>query len=181
VFLHPFDLAFGDVSRGIRSVGVDLVMYPDDVEEITVLCSKLQTEANAKSVFLVDKNGQLIAAQGDTQTVDTTSLASLTAGNIAATAGLAKLLGETEFSVLFGEGTRDKLHISLVGGRGILVVVFDDRTSLGLVRLRVKKSSELLAEVFDRVHSRSERAMSEGGPDSPFVEITDDDIDNLFQ
>jgi predicted regulator of Ras-like GTPase activity (Roadblock/LC7/MglB family) len=162
-------------------VAVDMVMYPDDVEEITVLCQKLQTEANAKSVFLVDKNGQLIAAQGDTQAVDTTSLASLTAGNIAATAGLAKLLGETEFSVLFGEGTRDKLHISLVGGRGILVVVFDDRTSLGLVRLRVKKSSEVLNEVFDRVQKRSDRAMADGHSDSPFQEITDDDIDSLFQ
>jgi len=37
-------------------------------------------------VFLVDKNGQLIASAGETRDIDTTSLASLTAGNIAATA-----------------------------------------------------------------------------------------------
>ncbi len=156
----------------------DLVMYPEDIESITGIIAKLQADANAKSVFLVDKNGQLIAAQGDTHKVDTTSLASLTAGNIAATGGLAKLLGEQEFTVLFHEGANDKLHISLVGGRGILVVVFDDRTSLGLVRLRVKKVSEQLADVFERVQQRSERAIGEDS--SPFVEITDDDIDRLF-
>jgi len=63
----------------------------------------------------------------------------LTAGNIAATGGLAKLIGEREFSILFHEGERDNLHISIVGQRVILVVIFDQKSSLGLVRLRVKE------------------------------------------
>jgi len=37
--------------------------------------------ANAKVTFLVDKNGQLIASFGETQNLDTTSLASLTPEN----------------------------------------------------------------------------------------------------
>ena len=90
-------------------------------------------------VFLVDKNGQQIAYNGDINNLDTTSLASLTAGNVAATDGLARLIGEKEFSVLFHEGERDNIHISIVGKRVILVVIFDERSSLGLVRLRVKK------------------------------------------
>ncbi len=61
------------------------------------------------------------------------------AGKIAATGGLAKLIGEKEFSTLFHEGVRDKLHISIVASRVILVVIFDSRSRLGLVRLRVKK------------------------------------------
>ena len=47
-----------------------------------------------------------------------------TAGNVAATDGLAKLIGEKEFSILFHEGERDNIHISLVAQRVILVVIF---------------------------------------------------------
>ena len=90
---------------------------------------KLRTDANAKVVFLVDKNGQQIAAHGDIENLDTTSLASLTAGNVAATDGLAQLIGEKEFSILFHEGEKDNIHISIVAQRVILVVIFDERSS----------------------------------------------------
>jgi len=153
-------------------------MYEEEFHQITQILEKLVKDANSKVVFLVDKNGQLIAAEGATENLDTTSLASLTAGNIAATGGLAKLLGEKEFSILFHEGERDNLHISIVGMRVILVVIFDNRSSLGLVRLRVKKSSEELGRIFDNLMKKAE-AEATGGS-SPFAEITDDDIDNLF-
>src|SRR6202048_4345460 len=101
-----------------------MVMYDEEFQQISGVCERLAREANAKIVFLVDKNGQLIASVGATETLDTPSLASLTAGNIAATGGLAKLIGEKEFSILFHEGERDNLHISIIGGGGGLVVVF---------------------------------------------------------
>ncbi len=159
-----------------------LVMYDEEYQRILVLLEKLLRESNSKVIFLVDKNGQLIAASGETANLDTTSLASLTAGNIAATGGLAKLIGEKEFSILFHEGEKDNIHISIVGGRVILVVIFDQRSSLGLVRLRVKKASNDLGAVFDDLANKSEAetASAGGGTASPFAEITDDDIDNLF-
>lgn len=153
-----------------------LVMYEEEFQKISAVCDRLTRDANAKVVFLVDKNGQLIAATGQTQDLDTTSLASLTAGNIAATGGLAKLIGEKEFSILFHEGEKDNLHISIVAQRVILVVIFDNRTSLGLVRLRVKKASEELTRIFEALLQKVEAP----GAGSPFAEITDDDIDNLF-
>src|SRR4030043_153108 len=119
-----------------------MIMYEEEFHQISAILEKLTKDANGKVVFLVDKNGQLIAAAGEYENLDTTSLAPLTAGNIGATGGLAKLLGEKEFSILFHEGERDNLHISIVGMRVILVVIFDARSSLGLVRLRVKKASE---------------------------------------
>ena len=133
-------------------------------------------------VFLVDKNGQQIAAHGDIENLDTTSLASLTAGNVAATDGLAKLIGEKEFSILFHEGEKDNIHISIVAQRVILVVIFDERSSLGLVRLRVKKASQELNDVFARIMKKVEKEKAQAGAafESPFAEITDEDIDNLF-
>jgi predicted regulator of Ras-like GTPase activity (Roadblock/LC7/MglB family) len=157
-----------------------MVMYEEEFQEINVVIERLLQEANAKVIFLVDKNGQLISGVGDTERFDTTSLASLTAGNIAATGGLAKLIGEKEFSILFHEGEKDNLHISIVGGRVILVVLFDSRSSLGLVRLRVKKSSDELSAIFEKLVKKAEDKEKRGSSDFPFAEITDDDIDNLF-
>jgi len=161
--------------------GPDLVMYEEEYRLIDEELQRLHTQSNAKVVFLVDKNGQLIANVGETKGLDTTSLASLTAGNIAATGGMAKLLGEKEFSILFHEGERDNIHISIIGQRVILVVIFDQRSSLGLVRLRVKKSSETLAKIFLTIEEKSEKDRAKGqAAGSPFAEITDEDIDNLF-
>ncbi len=159
-------------------LGPNLVMYEEEFERINNILSRLWVDANAKIVFLVDKNGQQIAAKGDLEKVDTTSLASLTAGNVAATDGLARLIGEKEFSILFHEGERDNIHISIVGQRLILVVIFDERSSLGLVRLRVRKAAQELEEVLNAMANKA--AQQGQAPVSPFAEITDEDIDNLF-
>jgi len=155
-----------------------LVMFEEEFKQITSVIERLLKEANAKVVFLVDKDGQLIAASGETGDMDTTSLASLTAGNIAATGGLAKLIGEREFSILFHEGERDNLHISIVGQRVILVVIFDQRSSLGLVRLRVKKASDELGVILQKLLKRVETKPT--AQENLLAEITDGDIDKLF-
>ena len=161
----------------------DIVMYEEEFNQIKQVISKLRVDANAKVVFLVDKNGQQIAAHGDIENLDTTSLASLTAGNVAATDGLARLIGEKEFSILFHEGEKDNIHISIVAQRVILVVIFDDRSSLGLVRLRVRRASADLERIFEEIVLKVERekaAQALDSYESPFAEITDEDIDRLF-
>lgn len=76
-------------------VNPQMVMYEEEFNQIQVVVDRLVKEANARVVFIVDKNGQLIAAAGDIDNIDTTSLASLTAGNIAATGGIADTSGRT--------------------------------------------------------------------------------------
>jgi len=160
-------------------VDVGLVMYEEEFERIRQILDRLRVDARAKIVFLIDKNGQQIGGAGEIDQVDTTSLASLTAGNVAATDGLAKLIGEKEFSILFHEGKKDNIHISIVGQRLILVVIFDERSSLGLVRLRVRKAA---AEIERVLEDMTEKARQVGSEEvvSPFAEITDEDIDALF-
>jgi len=156
-----------------------LVMYDEDFRRILAVSQRLVQDANAKGVFVVDRNGQLIGEAGELRGIDTTSLASLTAGCIAATGGLAKIVGEDEFPVHFHQGQRDNLHMTLVAHRIILVVIFDDRSSLGLVRLRVKKAGAELAKIFEEIQKKTEQENA-GGGGTPFSEITDEDIDNLF-
>ena len=157
-----------------------LVMYDEDFRKVLAVTQRLVKDSNAKGVFVVDRNGQLISEAGELRGIDTTSLASLTAGSVAATGGLAKIVGEEEFPVHFHQGQRDNLHITLIAGRIILVVVFDDRSSLGLVRLRVKKAGAQLGKVFEEIQKKSEQTQAGGGASTPFAEITDEDIDNLF-
>jgi len=160
----------------------NLIILDEDFRRISACLSRLNQEARSKAVFLIDKNGQLISSHGETAGLDLTSLASLTAGNIAATGGLAQLLGEKEFSILFHEGERDNLHISIVAQRVILVVIFDSRSSLGLVRLRVKKASEDLVRIFADVMKKLDQEAGKARAifTTQFAEITDEDIDNLF-
>lgn len=159
-------------------MSADFVLYEEEFKHLEEALRRLRQEANAKAVFLIDKNGQQIAAAGEIEQFDTTSLASLTAGNVAGTDGLAKLIGEREFSVLFHEGQQDHIHLSIAAKRAILVVIFDDRSSLGLVRLRVKRAHTDLERIFEAMLAKSREAGDT--PAGLFSEITDADIDALF-
>ena len=157
-----------------------VVMYEEEYGQLKHVITRLCADANAKFVFLVDKNGQQIAAHGEMLNLDTTSLASLTAGNVAATDGLAHLIGEQGFPVLSHEGERESIHISVIG-RVILVVIFDERSSLGLVRLRVKRATAEMNLIFEAIDTKVTRERDVGFDiDSPFAEITEEDIDALF-
>lgn len=145
--------------------------------QIKALLAKLRLDAAARLVVLVEKDGQQIAVHGELGELDTTSLASLVAGNVAATGGMAKLIGEKEFPTLSHEGDRESIHISVIG-RVLLVVVFDQRSSLGLVKLRSKQVSHELAAAFAEVERESQ--ISLGATGLPFSEITDEEIDSLF-
>ena len=160
----------------------DTVMYEEEFRQIQEVLGRLRQESNARAAFLIDRNGQQIAANGENlESMDSTSLASLTAGNVASTDALAKLIGEQEFSILFHEGEKDNLHISIVGGKIIMVILFDERSSLGLVRLRVRKATAELSAVFESINRKQEEDRAKGGTaESPFAEITDADIDSLF-
>ncbi len=155
-----------------------LVMLDEEYKETGRILDKLLEEAIARVVFLVDKDGQLVASCGDEEGIDSTSLASLTAGNIAATGGLAKLLGQKEFSILFHQGEKENIHISLIGDRMILVVIFDTQSTLGLVRLRAKKAGEELNEIFQRLLNKAKS--SAVSSDALLSDITDEDIERLF-
>jgi predicted regulator of Ras-like GTPase activity (Roadblock/LC7/MglB family) len=152
-------------------------MHEQQFQQLRLILGKLRLESFSRVVFLVDKNGQQIATHGDVGDLDTTSLASLAAGNVAATGGMARLIGEKEFPTLSHEGERESIHICIIG-RVLLVVVFDERSSLGLVKLRVKQASRDLSSLFDELERLNvERRERE---ESLFAEITDDDIDSLF-
>jgi predicted regulator of Ras-like GTPase activity (Roadblock/LC7/MglB family) len=153
-------------------------IHDEELRSIHAVLDRLVADSNSRSAYIVDKAGQLISQAGDTENVDGLSLASLAAGCVAATGGLAQLFGEEEFPSHFHQGRHDNLHISLVGPRMILLLVFDESSSLGLVRLRVKKAGGQLARIFEEAQKRAEAEATQN--ENPLANITDEDIDQLF-
>ena len=153
-----------------------LVMREQRYHQIKAVLARLRLDAAARVVVLVEKDGQQLAVHGELGDLDTTSLASLAAGNVAATGGMAQLIGEKEFPTLSHEGERESIHISVIG-RVLLVVVFDERSSLGLVKLRSKQVSQEIAAAFAEMERESQDSLNNA---PGFAEITDDEIDSLF-
>ncbi len=154
-----------------------VIINEQNFQRIKTLLEKLCVEAAARVVFLVDRDGQPIAFHGDIGDMDTTSFSSLAAGNVAATSSMAKLIGEEEFPGVVHEGERESIFISVIG-RSLLAVVFDERSTLGLVKLRTKKASFSVAAILkDIAEESANQALNET---SFFAEVTDEDIDSLF-
>jgi predicted regulator of Ras-like GTPase activity (Roadblock/LC7/MglB family) len=154
-----------------------IIIHEHQFQKIKSVLARLGIESVARVVFLVDRDGQPIAFHGDIGDMDTTSFSSLAAGNVAATTSMAKLIGEDVFPAVVHEGERESIFISVIG-RSLLVVVFDERSTLGLVKLRTKKASHEVASIFEAIQNDS--AKSRLDENSFFAEITDEDIDSLF-
>jgi predicted regulator of Ras-like GTPase activity (Roadblock/LC7/MglB family) len=158
-------------------VETTIIIHEQQFQRIKNVLARLCVECAARVVFLVDRDGQPIAFHGDIGDMDTTSFSSLAAGNVAATTSMAKLIGEDVFPAVVHEGERESIFISVIG-RSLLVVVFDERSTLGLVKLRTKKASHEVASILEAIQNDSANERLDAN--SFFAEITDEDIDSLF-
>ena len=150
----------------------------DDYGAITQSLQRFLFDTNARCALLVDRTGQLVATVGEQPTFDPTAFATLTAADFSANDQLAKLIGETDFNTLFHQGEKESMYLADVARRVILVVLFDNRTTLGLVRLKMKATVDELAKLFEQVFQRG----SSGQPQQPNILAgADDEIDKLFQ
>ena len=150
----------------------------DDFGAITALLQRFLYDSNARTALLVDRTGQLVATVGEQPTFDPTAFATLTAADFSANDQLAKLIGETDFNSLFHQGEKESMYLADIARRVILVVLFDNRTTLGLVRLKMKQTVDELAKLFEQVFSR---AQSQQGTQQNILAGADDEIDKLFQ
>ncbi len=156
-----------------------LSFYKEDIERIDKLLSEFLRLSGAKSALLIDKEGHMVTKRGEVRTVDMDTISALVAGSFAATKEMARLLGEEEFSALFHQGERDNIQLSLVGDRTLLTILFDERTTVGMVRLYANETSKKLATIYKQV---SERVVMDGDPelDADYGDKTKRKLENLF-
>lgn len=150
-----------------------------DLDHIESLLGAFQREVRARSVLLVDRTGRLISAHGDAIGFDQIAFASLTAADFAASDQLAVLLGEEEFSSLYHHGDRQSMYLADVSGYAILASLFDQRATLGMVRIKTRSAVARLVRLFDE--------MAERGPTGSIMQMevgwtqdAENEIDRLF-
>jgi predicted regulator of Ras-like GTPase activity (Roadblock/LC7/MglB family) len=133
---------------------MNIIITDKDMKKINYCLNKMVASSMAHSVLLIDRSGQLIAHFGNTPEIDILSLSALTAANFGATAEIARMLGEEEFTLLFHKGRSENVYFSAIGEHVIMVTLFDDKTSLGLIRLQINKIidelSVILSSIFEK-------------------------------
>jgi len=125
-----------------------------DVAKIQTILERLLADTGCAAVVLSSRDGASLAAAGAARALDMVSMAALAAGGFSSTAPLAHLLGEREFSVLIHEGVRQSLHVSAVDEATILVAVFDERTTVGMVRVFAREAATKLAAILSETRAR---------------------------
>jgi len=133
---------------------MNIVITQRDLEKIDFCLNKMVSSSLAQSVLLIDRSGQLIAHHGNAPAIDMSSLSALTAANFGATAEIAKILGEEEFTLLFHKGRSENVYFSAIGEHVILVTLFDDRTSLGVIRLQINKIIDELSKILSTIFEK---------------------------
>ncbi len=160
-----------------------IVLHEAEYHRLKSILARTQKDLRADLVLLIDRSGQQIASQGSGVAIDLTALASLAAANIAATNGLAQVVGEPAFSTLYHQGTRRSVHILDVARSLSLVLVFDQGLAPGMVRWKVRRAAVCLDEIF----SGLQKKMAPGGNTKDSAEaslsrlFSDEELDALFE
>ena len=155
-----------------------LVFYEQDVGEINKILTDFLDRSQSKCALLIDKEGHLVTRKGFTKSFNTDSIAALVAGSFAATKQVAQLLGETEFSVIFHQGKNENIYIGLVAERALVVIIFDDRTTLGMVRLYAEELMQKLTEAMSASIERNKNKSST--MDDGYGQAAEQALDDFF-
>ena len=116
---------------------MNFILKEELIEDLVKLLERLVKEGGATYALLADMAGNLICEAGNIS-LDTTSLAVLSATNFAATREIARLMGEEEFSLLFHRGQVENIHFTHITPEVLLIVLFKRSVSAGLLRLKVE-------------------------------------------
>jgi predicted regulator of Ras-like GTPase activity (Roadblock/LC7/MglB family) len=132
----------------------DLVIHEGDATKINAVLTTFLGESGATEALLIDRSGQLLAATGSNRALDTASISALAAGAFSSTGALAQLLGETEFTVLFHQGNKESMHVSTVDDHAILLAIFSEKTTVGMVRLFAKEAATAIGQILTESRAR---------------------------
>jgi len=157
---------------GIRS------FHPDDLRRLDQILGSYVRDTSARCAVLMDRTGRLLTTAGETAGIDGVTFASLAAADFSASDQLAMILGEDEFTTLFHQGDRLSMYLAAVGGQAILATLFDQRTTLGMVRLRLRAAEPQFGALFAEIAARDATPGAALEPD--WADEAADQVDRLF-
>lgn len=126
------------------------------------------SNSEASAVMLCDRGGNVLVHSGDTVVESADLISALVAGAFAATKQLAAVLGEDEFAAIFHQGKNTSIFISAVGDEVLLLALFDNNTTAGLVKMYAVNAINKIRGVFTDLEE-SGRTMESDDPTASFV------------
>ena len=125
------------------------VVSQEQLEQIDKILNEKLIRIGVDCVIIIDMAGNIITAKENGKTkYDVYSFAALAAGNFATVDAMAKLVGETEFSLLFHKGTECTIHFSKIDDELLLITMFGKTISLGYLRLNVVEAIEEIRKLW---------------------------------
>lgn len=138
----------------------NLVLTEDGIRAINNTLGNLVMDSGAKAALLLEKSGQLIAAQGETNAMDTMSLSALITGSFGSNKAIANLVGENEFQKMFQQGQNSSIFMAQLGTHDLIAVIFSNQVNIGKIKFKVEQVLETL--------NQQMQAMYNSTPEAPF-------------
>ncbi len=171
----------GDASFNVSDeISPSFTLSIKQAEAIDACLERMAYESEASCIILADVTGQLISERGKTLGVNTQVLSALAAGELSATQEMARMVGEqARFNLLLHEGENRSVYLSPVGHKMLLIIVFDQRTPIGLVRIILKNAVEELGPILEwpKAQSGNEEAEVRSTLDDEFAQQLEDEFD----
>ncbi|MFN3265821.1 MAG: roadblock/LC7 domain-containing protein [Deinococcales bacterium] len=158
-----------------------VALYGESYNQVSATLDEMLNKAHVRYAMLVDRRGFVLAhkeALWAPKPPALDSIATLIAGNAAATSALAKLLGERHFNELVHQGERIGLYVEEVQTEALLVIIFDETAPIGRVKLYAKNAIKEISEVIDRLEPAPEISMNLG---ADFASSAGALLDDLFK
>jgi len=125
----------------------DLAFTERAAAKASRICENFLKQSRAKCVLLIGRDGALLSKHGFTHNLDGQAAAALASACYASTEALAELVGAPGFRMFYQQGASQHLQIHCVGDVALMLVVFDERTNAGLVRLIGDAAASRLARL----------------------------------
>ncbi len=127
---------------------MNLVLTKNDIGKLEEIISDQLLDSGAEHVLVADLSGNLIMERGSLEMDDVFSLAAVSAANFAATAEIARLIGEQDFTLMYHKGGKRNVHFSRLARDYLIITLFNDNVSLGLIRLKLVNAISEMRAIF---------------------------------
>lgn len=118
----------------------NLVLTEEGIRALNNLLGNLVLDSGTRAALIIDRGGQMIAAQGETSSFDTMSLSALISGSYNSTKAIATLLGEAEFKRMFQQGQQCSIYMVAINAQDLLAMIFPNSLTVGRIKFKLEQA-----------------------------------------
>lgn len=149
-------------------------LQQEDLDQFDLVLSDLVRKTEAMLAMIVEKAGYLIHQHGNSESVDTVTLATLGSNAFNATAFMAQLVNENNFASMYQQGETYSTLIMNIDENCLLVLVFGTDQTVGSMKY-------YSAPAVKQIAAQIKVASARGNPDIDLCDMNPDDVQALFR